>query len=117
MKVRELVGEELDYWVAKALGWVDYPDDSIERGSMWHCEPDKTPFGRVLSKRHFRPSTDWQDGGRLIESLRIDVVAYTNEKGDAVWFASNNGEDRCFADTPLVAAMRHIVYVKFGEDV
>lgn len=34
-------------------GWVDYPTDSIEQGSVWHCDPEKAPFGRTRDKESF----------------------------------------------------------------
>lgn len=40
---------------ARSLGWIDYPTDSIEQGSVWHLDPDKAPFGRCLDKWHYNP--------------------------------------------------------------
>lgn len=40
----ELTDEFIDS-IARSRGWVDYPNDSVEHGSIWHCDKDKAPFG------------------------------------------------------------------------
>ena len=37
--------EELIDKVARILGWIDYPEDSVERGIYWHRDASKAPFG------------------------------------------------------------------------
>jgi hypothetical protein len=64
---------QLDDAVARALGWIDYPDDSIEHGRYWHIMPDKAPFGRRLEKSYWHPSTSWRQAGLLIEKDRIHI--------------------------------------------
>src|SRR5690242_10089625 len=101
MKVAELEGGALDYWVAKAKG--DYPYTlPSERES--YCIPNY--------------STDWSQGGPIIERERIDTT------WSDVWFAVHNAggtDERKWKEftgpTPLIAAMRVFVYSKFGEEV
>lgn len=38
-----------------AAGWIDYPTDSVEQGSVWHLDTDRAPFGRTLDKHLWRP--------------------------------------------------------------
>ena len=40
--------------MARELGWIDYPHDSLEQGQWWHCEPNKAPFGIRRTKCDFR---------------------------------------------------------------
>lgn len=111
----ELIGHALNRAVAKALGWIDYPNDSIERGSKWHCDPENAPFGRVMWKENFSPSTNWSQGGPIIEREKIDVFSTSNGN---LWCAQSdvrvfNG----YGPTPLIAAMRCYVASKLGDEV
>lgn len=74
-KVKELSGKELDYAVGKARGWINYPEDSIEHGDTWHCDPEKAPFGRCIKLSNYTPSSDWGQAGALIEEFGITLYA------------------------------------------
>ena len=90
----QLPGSELDDAVGKALGWVDYPTDSIERGRVWHLDKDEAPFGRVMYKHDWKPSTDGQQCMNLIEEHVIALARYEHRDGilcDAYWVASWTG--------------------------
>ena len=132
MKTSELIGPALDWAVAKAQGWTDYPNDSIECGSKWHCDPEKTPFGRVMWKDHFTPSTDWSQGGPIIcqEITKVfrnvggtwsamilkDVPIPPEDRGTSLALtrrAQWNGA----GPTPLIAAMRCFCCSKLGDVV
>ena len=103
IKTSELVGAQLDYAVARALG---------KRPSMFIYQQDGE-----LAKEH-RYSSDWAQGGPIIEREFIDLN-YDPEEGD--WCATTRTERICGADgfgtTPLVAAMRCYVASKFGDAV
>lgn len=122
IKVSEATPIQLDWLVAKAQGWVDYPEDSIEQGEVWYIEPDKAPFGRILNKSWFRPATNWAQGGPIIEREHLSIEAYSapNDEGIACfWFASEDKFDAetWDAPTPLIAAMRCYVASKLGDEV
>lgn len=130
MKTADLEGVDLDYWVAKARGWIDYPSDSIEQGRYWHTDPARAPFGLRVEKHYFRPSTAWAQGGPIIACEKIASWA----SGD-VWRALHpSQDDLAYYDadlgvldadcvdgfegpTPLIAAMRAYVALKFGDEV
>ena len=68
----------------------------------------------TVSQREFQPSTNWAQGGPIIEREKLSVVV---QRVDA-WHAScpryvNHG----YGPTPLVAAMRCYVASKLGQDV
>ena len=68
----------------------------------------------TVSQREFQPSTNWSQGGPIIEREKLSVVV---QRVDA-WHAScpryvNHG----YGPTPLVAAMRCYVASKLGQDV
>lgn len=106
MKVSELEGADLDYWVAKAEGyrplwWEDHWFVLLDKGAA------------------YRPSTDWSQGGPIIEREQITLEAMGDE-----WRACQlHVSDRMIVDrydygpTPLIAAMRCFVVSTFGETV
>ena len=107
VKTTELEGVALDWAVAKCIY---EPDDVVI------CE------GRVFAYDDatcgFNPSTDWAQGGPIIERERIGFK-YT---GMALEFVAwVNGELSTAHDqygpTPLVAAMRCYVASKLGDEV
>ena len=107
MKVSELEGAMLDYWVKKALG----VNDPLMAGIKWEYETRSSY------------STDWAKGGPILEREGIQIAPM--RLGDVweikSWHASrrNRGALACDqeAETPLIAAMRCFVASKFGEEV
>lgn len=112
MKVSELEGAELDYWVAKAMGLL-----LLGRGKRTLMGNDK-----------FNPSESWEYGGPIIE--RENITIYSPKIGtDSFapdWSANilgdltNKGivrQGEGYGPTPLIAAMRAYVASKFGDEV
>jgi hypothetical protein len=108
-KVSELEGALLDAAVAKAEGI-----EVVETGpSLTRWSQDRGCW------RGWNPSTDWRDGGPLIERERIKLLPPQADRGR--WLAE------CFqgkphfgwaeADAPLIAAMRAYVASKLGDEV
>ena len=108
IKVSEASGEVLDWLVAKADQPV-YSDKALIRaltagydgiGNKWDA---------------FNPSTNWSQGGPIIEREHVEVTrggAYSEH----FWKARRNSSE-AFGPTPLVAAMRCYVSSKLGEEV
>ena len=109
MKVSELEGAELDYWVAKALGWTPDPDMSPESYTegYWHGTSD------FYAKYEWKPSTNWNQGGPLIEKFYICL----DYDFCGTWIAAIPEKPNKYGPTPLIAAMRALVASKFGEEV
>lgn len=109
-KVSELEGALLDAAVAKI---VDLPR---------HPQPDGSVLyrvnGELLAAEHWRPSSNWEHGGPIIESERITVQPM-DFAGRQDWQASTDRFLQTLQNgpTPLVAAMRAYVTSKFGEVV
>jgi len=113
MKVANLDGDALDYWVMKA----EHPESSISFAE-W-------PGKSILYSRA------WQWGGPIIEREGISTWRYDEIPGERtdVWFAaacSIHGWDdgtlagagkECTGQTALIAAMRAYVASKFGNEV
>lgn len=99
MKVIDLEGAALDWAVAKCIGHVD--DETIIR----RLEPDEEGWFIAYS-------TDWAQGGPIIERERIAVWG----DGGLYWEAEC-GWAWGKGPTPLVAAMRCYVSSKVGEEI
>lgn len=111
MKVSDLTGAMLDMWVAKAEGL----KASIEEigGKNYCLQGDKCRMG-------YSPSSDWSQGGPIIEREKIKLEPIHKLKGGEFvcwnakalpWMYAMEGE------TPLLAAMRAYVASKFGLEV
>ena len=146
MKTSELSGAALDWAVANAFG------RKMQRNPMgpqsghgwWIWEETPSGLGGVLldksiymeigprihpktrqSKEKFSPSTDWSQGGPIIERARIQVspsrqwlVCPADHKWIAARFKSNSDStDFQHSPTPLIAAMRCYVASKLGDNV
>ena len=114
VKTAELTRLALDWAVARALGFVDYPEDSVEQGAWWYTDPLKAPFGERIYKADWKPSTDWRQGGPLVEGY---AVSLETRPGDG-WLAQVRGCQTATADlTPLMAVCRAVVVAKLGDIV
>lgn len=91
MKTAELTGAALDWAVAK-------------------CEGLRTYIEVVEG---FKPSTDWAQGGPIIEREQISLVCM----GDCLEATYSPHTAPVYGETPLIAAMRCYVANKLGEDV
>ncbi len=66
------------------------------------------------------PSTDWAQGGPIIEREWLDVTPWPNESDeDLRWQCKQHDSINCvaFGSTPLIAAMRCYVASKLGDEV
>jgi hypothetical protein len=62
----------------------------------------------------YSPSTDWSQGGPIIEREGISVLFAS----EGTWGARTNTSERDrYGSTPLIAAMRCYVWSQLGDDV
>lgn len=126
MNIDKLEGVALDLAVAQALGRKAH----IHQGMAPHREIVVVEVGPHFIVREFAPSSDWQDGGPLIEEhcvslKRMHKLAHGdhgNPTGEyewaaEVWVPDPDNADVVtvkvrYGDTPLVAAMRCLVASK-----
>lgn len=102
MRTSDLQGAALDWAVAKCEGVaVEYLNDGIT------CCLLQKPSGR------YAPSTNWAQGGPIIEEEKI-----------AVWFSKGDWNShlrdtsaKMHGPTPLIAAMRCYVTSKLGDEI
>jgi hypothetical protein len=113
LKTTELQRSALDWAVAKCeFNEPHYePDDWL----VYVTERDSDDDGWI-----FKPSTDWSQGGPIIEREWLDVTPWPNESDeDMRWQCKQHDSIDCvaFGPTPLVAAMRCYVASKLGDEV
>jgi hypothetical protein len=106
MKTAELTGAALDWAVAKC----EKPEWLGNQAEVY------------VLKAGFHPSTNWAQGGPIIEREGICVI----EESDRTWTATMHYQNEDTDDvmwmeetgtTPLIAAMRCYVASKLGDEV
>ncbi|MFE1816461.1 phage protein NinX family protein [Metapseudomonas otitidis] len=121
LRTSDLIGAALDWAVAKAVGV-----ELILIGSHPHAMDGEIIIG------HYKPSTDWSQGGPLIAQHRISFNHYcvggTNADGSlkqalcacigyARTYNGENAEKRAEPGEYLIAACRAIVSAHLGDSV
>ena len=101
MKTSELQGAALDWAVAK----IEFPDPDYE-------DADRFVYIHGDDEFHFTPSTDWAQGGPIIERERICLIDQGGDYWQGLW-----GWKEAFGPTFLIAAMRCYVAGKLGDEV
>ena len=94
-KTKELIGDALDWAVATAMKCPPPYFDDKGRAA---------PF-----------STDWAQGGSIIEREKI-AIETGEDAFDQPWYATVRDIDS-YGPTPLIAAMRCFVASKLGDEV
>lgn len=131
MKVSELTGEQLDYWVAKAEGYVHHGavglferNDSkpwcLSEVNDWWKDPEGRWICGPCTGFPYSYSTEWERGGPIIARERIDLLTL-GEHGWQAYVNPDASEHWCLKEsegpTPLIAAMRAHIAAKFGEEL
>ena len=142
MKTSELIGPALDWAVAKCEGLKEcmvFGRGSVKDSGFavpntnggykpvllkcvhdkWYKRCDGYPWGR--DQVIWQPSTDWSQGGPIIERERIQVFPHN---GASEWcgviHVPRDGYTGILTQdgpTPLIAAMRCYCYGKLGDEV
>lgn len=114
MKTSELTGAALDWAVAKSAKLTII---QIKGGFPY------VPKYPTIGGQRFSPSTDWAQGGPIIERELIDLHSssggcWTAEKWEyEVTSGGGTNTHIAFGPTPLIAAMRCYVASKLGDEV
>jgi hypothetical protein len=131
VKTSELIGPALDWAVAKCEDfdtrnnyrvWVTLDNEQVEFDCCaddwehaYEQAMDMYPNGRVAATdqlAEYQPSTDWSQGGPIIER----EIARLEDLGDEGWEACGFGFV-AMGESPLIAAMRCLVASKLGDEV
>ena len=113
VKTAELIGPTLDWAVAKCNGkGIEFDDPN---------DPWLTVDGVADQPLHsYTPSSDWSQGGPLIERERIGLWANsTGYFAEKRHFGRHHKAGRNYGEgsTPLIAAMRCLVAANLGDVV
>ena len=112
MKTNELTGPALDWAVAKCegIGEVD------KFGGVWVLMPNEPHFNEA-----YTPSTDWAQGGPIIEREGIATKQWLGAWQAEVEFLPDDDTHyrygRSYGPTPLITAMRCYVASKLGDNI
>lgn len=134
MKTAELTGKSLDWAVARR----EFPDANNEE-IQYFIRPPYRNYQEFEDdyddenddreqKFWYHPSSDWAQGGPIIEREGIDINQVTSALWSARWWADNSDmaknpaqrfrhNIRMDGPTPLVAAMRCYVASRLGDEV
>ncbi len=103
MKTSELTGPALDQMVRRLVN----NDDAL-----------RSALGIFVADSRFRPSTDWAQGGPIIDRGLISVLdANGCWAGRKTYWDNSKPSCELYGPTPLIAAMRCYVASKLGDEV
>lgn len=114
IKVSELTGAALDWAVCRAL----HPKADMSATHVWLDSGDGEDDFLIE-----KTSTDWSQGGPIVEREFIGVNPRANRKLVECWSAQfyegvkNDLYVNEYGPTPLIAAMRCYVASKLGDEV
>jgi hypothetical protein len=107
MKTSELTGAALDWAVAKCGGGGNFPES----------------FKNAHAIGRSNYSTNWAQGGPIIEREEISIAKLEETLPDAIaphpacWSGHIDGVFVRYGPTPLIAAMRCYVASKLGDEI
>ena len=117
VKISELTGAALDWLVAKCEGMVAQgvygePELTQDGLHLHYCD--------VLLSHPYSPSTDWAEGGPIVQREGIGIRQYGDfleSRWQADKWAFKFVDPMATGTTPLIAAMRCYVSSKLGDEV
>ena len=118
MKTSELTGAKLDCAVAQAQG-LDYEivDGTVVTGAKRYEAKSAHDYYGCEFDEVFAPSTDWAQGGPIIEREGIELCRLESSSFGIEWRGQIDCDRRYYGPTPLIAAMRCFVESKLGEEI
>jgi hypothetical protein len=119
MKTSELIGPALDWAVAKCEGYDEHEWDH-EVSNMWLIRRSTQTEHWLID--YFQPSTDWSQGGAIIEREDLAIGhANSGEAPENRFGASKIGIHpwaiEAGGPTKLIAAMRCYIASKVGDEI
>ena len=117
VKISEITGTALDWLVAKCEGMVAQgvygePELTQDGLHLHYCD--------VLLSHPYSPSTDWAEGGPIVQREGIGIRQYGDfleSRWQADKWAFKFVDPMATGTTPLIAAMRCYVSSKLGDEV
>jgi len=120
MKTNELIGPALDWAAAKAEGSLAPLGNVFPIGRQLFIGVGGD-LGEPGQWVQYSPSTDWSQGGPIIEREQLNLVVRRNCASEDVWGKWSScigyGREFYYGPIPLIAAMRCYVASHLGETV
>jgi hypothetical protein len=123
IKTSELTGAALDWAVAKCEGATNLRHDTVATWWFTLNGEDRALSRGWSTKQNFAPSTNWSQGGPIIEREEISTAKLEETLPDAMaphpacWSGHIDGAFVRYGPTPLIAAMRCYCVSKLGDDI
>lgn len=113
IKTSELIGAQLDWAVAKAAGI------EVWFADKWLVNDVQVQKLKVCDFEYWAPSTQWSQGGPLIERFKVHIAHDLGMVKAAVRVPTDRGmrQGGGSGATHLIAAMRAIVSAKLGDEI
>jgi len=67
-QIKDLTDDEINYWVAKAQGFVFREGNGFSNPAMWMLGDDEQ-----YEIRNYKPVSNWSQAGELLEKFLMDV--------------------------------------------
>lgn len=124
IKTSELTGAALDWAAAKCEGLELHKDGLLNGVVMegWHAAGYYMDPNSWVRLGKLRYSTDWSQGGPIIDRERIGLTFHDEGDGWEVpnwgaWPTQLDDRQEVMGETALIAAMRCYVASKLGDEV
>ena len=119
VKTADLIGAALDWAVAKCDGYDEWEWDR-DVSDLWVIR--RSTQTEHWLKGYYEPSTDWAQGGPIIDREKFGVCHYNESDGWevpnwAAWRTDVDDRVQIMGETALIAAMRCFVASKLGDEV
>ena len=118
MRTSELTGAALDWAVCEATGL-------LKAYTQFRSGKNFLKVYGVARNRHLHPSTDWSQGGPIIEREGLqpscqEAGKFVGQWGCNKWVTNTQGANVAiskYGETLLIAAMRCYVASKLGDNI
>lgn len=124
VKTADLTGLALDWAAGTADNLeLELPSGFRSRTCVVWCDPfviklEGRPDFHDKTRRHWKPSSNWENGGPLIEKHAVSLhCPQSTDDVWAGWVITDSGEFCQAGDTALIAACRAIVAARLGDTV
>lgn len=114
VKTQDLSGAALDWAVAKSIGAYRGEYVVCEGGEPWPAWILPEWFPVKATTGAFSPSTDWAQGGPLIDKFEVEILRAGSAIHAKRYGMTNSAGD---GETTLIAACRAIAASHFGDTV
>ena len=113
VKTGELIGAQLDWMVAKCMGYVEqgvYGTPEFRDSGVYlrYCD--------AVLNSCYSPTTDWAQAGPILERERITIRQWTDMPISHAYMP-HDGAPWGAGPTPLIAAMRCYVASALGSEI